>query len=661
MSLDRIEVLVLEDNDADFRLIVENLKESAVMSYEIAHVKNLSDALKAIKEKKFDILLSDLNLPDSHGLFTVEHIVQANPELPVVVLTGFDDDKLGIDAIQKGAQDYLAKNCVQDVLLARSVRYAIERKRSEVALARERYNLQMIFDTVNVGMLLIDEHGVVVRVNNVVACWASKDPQTLCMSQPGDILKCVHSVEDHAGCGHSSYCHACPIRNTFESVLRSGKAIHGIEAEVLFLVDGNQVRRWLELSADPVMIDKKQQTILALNDITGRKQAESQREVALEALRQSQEDLKRAQAVGHIGNWRLNVQRNELIWSDENYRIFGVPKEMLLTYETFLSFIHPDDRDYVDKKWKASMAGEDYDIEHRIIADGQVKWVREKAFLEFDKKGALLAGFGIAQDITSLKNAEEVLKRDKDVLEKLVHEKAQELMVAQNEIDRAKRLSDIGTLAAAVAHELRNPLAAIGLSTYHIKKTIADPQIEVDLGAINKRISEADQIINNILSYSKIKIGRFQAVKINSILKECINEAMGRFSGQNIAVNVKIDNIEGVSIKADPLQIKEVFSNILNNAFDALNKNAGIIDIESRVNDSTVFVLIKDNGEGIEKDHLKKIFDPFFTTKAKGTGLGLAVCNMLVMLHDGSITIESEKGIGTTATIALPMRGLKDE
>jgi PAS domain S-box-containing protein len=136
-----------------------------------------------------------------------------------------------------------------------------------------------------------------------------------------------------------------------------------------------------------------------------RKKAEQQAIV----LRQSQEDMNRAQAVGNAGSWRLNVQRNELTWSDENHRIFGIPKGTPMTYETFLSTIHPDDKEYVDKKWMAALKGENYDIEHRIIVDGQIKWVREKAFLEFDSKGELLGGFGTTQDITERKKAEDAV------------------------------------------------------------------------------------------------------------------------------------------------------------------------------------------------------------------------------------------------------------
>jgi PAS domain S-box-containing protein len=134
-------------------------------------------------------------------------------------------------------------------------------------------------------------------------------------------------------------------------------------------------------------------------DITERKHMEQE-------LLESREDLNRAQAVAKTGSWRLNVQRNELLWSDENHRIFGIPKGIPLTYETFLSTVHPDDRNYVDQKWQAGLRGEQYDIEHRIVVDGKIKWVRERAELEFDEEGRLLGGFGTTQDITERKAAE---------------------------------------------------------------------------------------------------------------------------------------------------------------------------------------------------------------------------------------------------------------
>jgi PAS domain S-box-containing protein len=138
-------------------------------------------------------------------------------------------------------------------------------------------------------------------------------------------------------------------------------------------------------------------------DITERKRAE-------EALNNSHKDLDHAQAIAHIGSWRLNVQKNELAWSDESYRICGITKDTPLTYETFLSIVHPDDREYVDRMWNVALQGEPYDIEHRILVDGNVKWVRERAELEFDRDGRLIGGFGTCQDITDRKRVEDDLR-----------------------------------------------------------------------------------------------------------------------------------------------------------------------------------------------------------------------------------------------------------
>ncbi len=142
--------------------------------------------------------------------------------------------------------------------------------------------------------------------------------------------------------------------------------------------------------------------------------ARQQAEQTLVSLRQVQEDLDRAQEVGQIGSWRLDVRRDVLTWSDENHRIFGVPKGTPLTYETFLGIVHPDDRQYVDTRWQASLRGETYDIDHRLVVDGRVKWVREKAYLEVGAAGELLGAFGITEDITDRKRAEEELRRAKE-------------------------------------------------------------------------------------------------------------------------------------------------------------------------------------------------------------------------------------------------------
>jgi PAS domain S-box-containing protein len=126
-------------------------------------------------------------------------------------------------------------------------------------------------------------------------------------------------------------------------------------------------------------------------------------------LTQSEEQLNRAQSVAKIGSWALDVRSNILTWTEESFRIFGATSGTPLSYEAFLDCVHPDDRAYVHEKWSAALRGEPYDIEHRIIAHGEVRWVNERAELRFTPEGRLIGGIGIAQDITARKQNEEML------------------------------------------------------------------------------------------------------------------------------------------------------------------------------------------------------------------------------------------------------------
>jgi PAS domain S-box-containing protein len=204
--------------------------------------------------------------------------------------------------------------------------------------------------------------------------------------------------------------------------LPTSRALRGemVADDVYSLTTADGIERVVSAYAVPLYQNGKLKGVVAVwDDITKRKRAE-------EALRQSREDLDRAQEVGQIGSWRLDVRRNVLTWSDETYRIFGVPKGAPMTYEAFLGLVHPDDRQDVDTKWQACLRGGPYDIEHRIVVGGEVKWVREKAYLE-DDAGGLVGGFGISQDITDRKLAEEKLQRAKDELAERVEERTAEL------------------------------------------------------------------------------------------------------------------------------------------------------------------------------------------------------------------------------------------
>ncbi len=170
---------------------------------------------------------------------------------------------------------------------------------------------------------------------------------------------------------------------------------------------------YADVHADPILVDGKQCVLGSFVDTTKRKQAEEEEE-------KQQYYLTKAQEIGKIGTWELDLIENRLRWTDENYRIFGVPIGTELTYETFLGQVHPDDREYVDRQWKAGVEGKPYDIEHRLLLNGETRWVREKADVTRNDAGQAVSAIGFTQDITERKRAENMKAEHTHLREALI-------------------------------------------------------------------------------------------------------------------------------------------------------------------------------------------------------------------------------------------------
>ncbi len=393
----KIHILLVEDSPSDADLLQHSLHSAGLGEFEFVWVECLGDAIERASKQAFDVVLLDLSLPDSSGPDTFRRLQKAAPGLPVVVLTGLSDESLGLTAVHEGVQDYLVKTQTDGRQTARAIRYAVERKRAEEelrrhqeALLRAKEEWERTFDSVPDLIIILDNQHRIVRANRAVAERLGQHPEQFLGR---NCFACVH--------GTSCPPAACPHALTMEDGREHTIELHEDSLRGDFLISTTPLR-----DEHGRMIG----SVHVARDITERKQAEA-------ALRESREDLNRAQAVAHTGSWRLNAATNELLWSEETYRIFGIPKGTPLTYETFMSCVHPLDRGLVDRSWKAAGQGEPYDIEHRIVVGDRVKWVRERANPDFDSGGLMLGALGTVQDITERKRIEERIRHQNAVLE----------------------------------------------------------------------------------------------------------------------------------------------------------------------------------------------------------------------------------------------------
>ncbi|MBI5826025.1 MAG: PAS domain S-box protein [Chloroflexi bacterium] len=260
------------------------------------------------------------------------------------------------------------------------------RKQAEEQLRLSQITYEGILNSVTEAVYIQDENGVFLDVN---------------LSSER-----LYGYSRDEFIGHTPQFLSAPGKNDLAAVVESvRKAYEGEPQQFEFWglrKDGSIFPK--DVSLTPGTYFGKKVIIAVARDVTERKQSE-------EALRLSEANLNRAQSVAHVGSWNLDVPLNILTWSAETYRIFGVHHETPFTYESFLSYVHPDDVGLVDRAWQAALQGIlPYDVEHRILVNGEVKWVREQAELEADANGGILRGIGTVQDITERKRAEDALQ-----------------------------------------------------------------------------------------------------------------------------------------------------------------------------------------------------------------------------------------------------------
>jgi PAS domain S-box-containing protein len=280
---------------------------------------------------------------------------------------------------------------------------------------------------------------------------------------------------------------------------------------------------------------------------------------------ESQQDLSLAQAVAQVGSWRFKVKGDVLYWTDEKYRIFEIALGSKVTIDTFFSAIHPEDREYVGRMWQACLDGEPYDIEHRIIVAGdKIKWIREKAILEFAKDGALLGGFGTTQDITDRKIAEQALSERENELRLIIN--SMPALIAYVDTDfRYVRVNnayqqwlgipveniigqEIKTILGEIAWQVIRPYLERALSGEQVRYELEMPYKTTNSRWIHANyVPDKDNdghvkgVVGLIVDIGEIKQTEFKIATLNQTLQEHIEEMEALLNTAPIGLCISTD------------------------------------------------------------------------------------------------------------------------
>jgi signal transduction histidine kinase len=247
---------------------------------------------------------------------------------------------------------------------------------------------------------------------------------------------------------------------------------------------------------------------------------------------------------------------------------------------------------------------------------------------------------------------------DNNKIREELERKLKELRETQNMLIQSEKLASLGTMVSAMAHEVNNPLMIIsGNAQLCLMEEIKSEPVKENIRIIIDQCNRAKDVMQRLLIFSKPSIGEVKSVDINAAVEFAVKLVEHQYSLQNISI-VKSYALDLPCIGIDENRIHEVIVNLLKNAAEAMLEN-GVITIVTSQEGQNLRVDITDTGEGMSEEAIGKLFVPFFTTKEKGTGLGLAVCYGIIKAHGGELKFVSEVGKGTTATILLPLGGIR--
>jgi len=370
----------------------------------------------------------------------------------------------------------------------------------------------------------------------------------------------------------------------------------------------------------------------------------SARQLSLE-LEQSQERMRLAAGAAGLSMWDWDVARDEL-WTTEVGRArIGLREGEPGSLAHYLEVLHPDDRPIVEAALRQAIAdGKDFGAEYRLISpEGVTRWLATTGSVECAANGRPRKLRGISVDITKRRMAEEEMGR------------------LGAELGHVQRVSGIGQLSSALAHELNQPLGAIlrnaEAAELFLKQKPPDlEEVQDILADIQRDERRATAVIERMRQLLRRQEPEFGALAVNELLDQLELLVRSEFQARGARLEVRVPR-DLPRVTGDAVRLQQVFLNLLLNSLDAVasqpKERRLIVITASRSGDRLVELAVTDRGAGIAPDLLARVFEPFHTTKPKGIGIGLAISKAIVESHGGQITAENDPAGGATFRFTL--------
>lgn len=609
-----IKVLLVEDNPGDVRLLQEFLWDVTTAQFELMPVERLDQTLKLLNQESFDVILLDLSLPDSQGLETFITLHRQAPAIPIIVLTGLDDENLALRAMQEGAQDYLVKGQVSGDLLVRCMRYAIERQRIEEALRQSEERFRVALKNSPIVVFNQDKELRYTWVYN---------------TSPGFINEEILGKRD---LDLTTAADAQLIFDIKQRVLSTGI---GIRKEVS--ITTAQGIRYFDLTVEPLR-NEAQEVIgvtCASIDISDRKLAEEKIREQAALLDVTTDAIFVRDLDNRIILWNKGAENLygwlvqeaygkkvvELLYDDEP------PEEVEIALLTVIN----------QGKWQGELP--------RVTKSGKKVLVSSRWSLVCQEDGTPKSILTVDTDITEKKQLE-------------------------TQLFRAQRLESIGTLASGIAHDLNNILTPILAVSQLLPLKFPNIYSEHEhlLEILEDSARRGADLVKQVLSFARGVEGKRMTLQVKHLIREVVKIVKQTFPR---SIEVCIDVAPDLwTVYGDSTQLHQVLMNLCVNARDAMSdggsltisaenllidENYARMNLDAKVGPYTV-VTVADTGVGIPREIVERIFEPFFTTKelGKGTGLGLSTVIGIVKSHGGFVNVYSEVGRGTQFKVYLP-------